>query len=262
MATTASALAKKALHAHFDVTSSNAGTPSPPNNNVHILLAATGSVATVKLPLITQSLLGYQNVEVQVVATKHAKRFFDADKLLRQGVKVWVDDDEWKNWVDVKDHILHIELRRWAHLLLIAPMSANTLAKMANGICDNLLVCTSIIRAWNTHNPILIAPAMNTYMYSHPITAKHLAYVKENMPWVQIIQPIEKVLACGDIGMGGMCEWGEIVGKVSRQFQLVQRRRSSFTNAGDEYTEVRMGNNAQDEEDVRMEEERNAKDSL
>ena len=65
---------------------------------------------------------------------------------------------------------MHIELRRYCDLLLIAPLSANTMGKIANGLCDNLL--TSLVRAWDFKKPkpVIVAPAMNTMMYEHPLT--------------------------------------------------------------------------------------------
>lgn len=73
------------------------------------------------------------------------------------------DKDEWESWKLKGDKVLHIELRKWAHIMLIAPLSANSLAKISNGLCDNLLM--SIVRAWDFNKPFIVAPAMNTYMY-------------------------------------------------------------------------------------------------
>lgn len=90
-------------------------------------------------------------------------------------------------------------------------MDANTLAKAANGLCDNLLTC--ILRAWD-HNsnlkyPIIICPAMNTAMWEHPITVKHLDQVKEFGYF--IVPPIRKILICGDEGMGAMASIPDIM---------------------------------------------------
>ena len=68
--------------------------------------------------------------------------------------------------------MLHIELRRWADLLLIAPLDANTLAKLAAGLADNCLTC--VWRAWDPARPVVLAPAMNTLMWQHPLTARRL----------------------------------------------------------------------------------------
>ena len=69
--------------------------------------------------------------------------------------------------------MLHIELRKVAKLLVIAPLSANTMGKLANGLCDNLLTC--VFRAWDFRSAeaagsVIVAPAMNTFMYEHPLT--------------------------------------------------------------------------------------------
>src|SRR5436189_194001 len=70
------------------------------------------------------------------------------------------------------DPVLHIELRRWADLFLIAPLDANTLAKLASGLADNCLTC--VWRAWHPARPVVLAPAMNTLMWEHPLTRQHL----------------------------------------------------------------------------------------
>ena len=102
---------------------------------------------------------------VQVVTTTKGAHFFDKRALEAKGVRVWTDDDEWGAWKQRGDPVTHIELRRWAHLLLVAPLSANTLAKLSNGICDNLLTC--LARAWDFGDKckhLVVAPAMNTAM--------------------------------------------------------------------------------------------------
>ena len=102
--------------------------------------------------------------------------------------------------------LLHIELRKWAEYFLIAPLSANTLSLIATGQCPNLLTC--VIRAWNFDEiktkPILIAPAMNTMMYENYFTRLHMKTCTEL--GFTIINPIEKLLACGDLGNGAMAE--------------------------------------------------------
>lgn len=75
-----------------------------------------------------------------MVTTEHAKHFYNPSEV---SVNIYSDKDEWELWTQRSDPVLHIELRRWADLLVIAPLDANTLGKIANGICDNLLVRTS-----------------------------------------------------------------------------------------------------------------------
>ncbi|KAJ6571829.1 flavoprotein [Mycena capillaripes] len=189
----------------------------------HVLLITTGSVASVKAPLIVEELLRYENVKVEVVATKPSLVFYDADAIRRTGVRVWMDADEWPVLAAYKigDPILHIELRRWADIVLVAPCSANTLSKIAHGVCDNL--ATSLMRALAPTTPTYIFPAMNTLMYEHPLTAEHLRIVREVVKY-HVVGPIGKLLACGDIGIGAMTEWRDIVQIVVDEFKLSRVR--------------------------------------
>lgn len=211
----------------------------------HLLLAASGSVATIKLPMIAEALSHHQNLSIRIVLTTAANRFLagqsdeqPAHEYLRAIPNVddiFLDDDEWAEPWTRGAEILHIELRRWADLLVIAPLSANSLAKMTAGIADNLLL--SIIRAWDTSGAtcdtskavkkILVAPAMNVAMWLHPITKKQLKILEEDWGvdgspggWVEILQPIQKILACGDSGNGAMKEWSEIVSMIEKRLGL------------------------------------------
>jgi len=106
-------------------------------------------------------------------------------------------DDEWKGWTELGDPVLHIQLRDWADMLLIAPLSAHTLGKISNGLCDDTLTC--VARAWDFGNvdfmagtttttvtiprqrepkPLVLAPAMNTSMWTHPLTQSQLNIIK------------------------------------------------------------------------------------
>ena len=89
---------------------------------------------------------------------------------------IHVDEDEWK-YEKVGDPVLHIELRKWADILLIAPMSANTLAKVAQGLSDNLVTC--VARAWDVSKPFVVCPAMNTQMWVHPLTHQHVTLLRQ-----------------------------------------------------------------------------------
>src|SRR5213078_3318118 len=101
---------------------------------------------------------------------------------VRNSDVVFLDDDEWPGRTEGRryqssDTVLHIELRRWADLFLIAPLDANTLAKLACGLADNCLTC--VWRAWDPERPTLLAPAMNTLMWEHPLTTRHLGQLAE-----------------------------------------------------------------------------------
>jgi phosphopantothenoylcysteine decarboxylase len=211
----------------------------------HLILAASGSVATIKLPLIISSFRNHSNLSIRVILTKSAARFLAGQSpeqptvaslaLLPNVDSVYQDEDEWvEPWTrDAK--ILHIELRRWAHLLAIVPMSADLLAKATGGLCDDLL--TNVIRAWDTDssNPkratIIAAPAMNSMMWAHPLTAKQIAILSDEWGWFEVLPPQVKTLACGDIGQGGMCDWNEIVTVIKKRLALTYLGTTSPTEA-------------------------------
>ncbi|XP_024393068.1 probable phosphopantothenoylcysteine decarboxylase [Physcomitrium patens] len=169
------------------------------NRKPRIILAASGSVAAIKFGVLADSLSDW--AEVRAVATKPSLHFIDR-KGLPTSVKLYTDEDEWSSWSRIGDNVLHIELRKWADAMLIAPLSANTLAKIAGGLCDNLLTC--IVRAWDFSKPMFVAPAMNTFMWTSPFTLRHLTAIEDL--GVTVIPPISKKLACGDTGNGAMAE--------------------------------------------------------
>lgn len=177
-----------------------------------VLVGVTGSVAALKLPLLVSQLLEIPGVDVRVVTTDHATHFYNVAEV---PVRVYTDSDEWEMWKTRSDPVLHIELRRWANLLVIAPLDANTLGKIASGICDNLLTC--IVRAWDTSHPLLFCPAMNTAMWQHPITAQQVSTL-QGFGYVEI-PCISKKLVCGDEGKGAMAEVSAIVCAVKQYLQ-------------------------------------------
>ncbi|MGX7246044.1 phosphopantothenoylcysteine decarboxylase, partial [Enterococcus quebecensis] len=109
------------------------------------------------------------------------------------------------------DKINHIELAKKADLFLVAPASANILAKLANGIADDML--STVALALKEDVPKFIAPAMNTYMYQNPITQRNLAVLRE--VGYQEIDPREALLACGDFGRGALATVEDIVQKIN-----------------------------------------------
>ncbi|XP_063983337.1 phosphopantothenoylcysteine decarboxylase [Diachasmimorpha longicaudata] len=170
-----------------------------------VLLGCTGSVATIKLPLLCQKLRDH-NIDVKIVVTERAKHFLK-DAEFPQDIPVLSDTVEWAAWQDRGDPVLHIDLAKWADLFLIAPLDANTMGKLASGICDNILTC--VARAWDPVKPLLFCPAMNTKMWEHPVTAPQVALLKS---WgYREISCITKTLMCGDTGVGAMAEVDTIV---------------------------------------------------
>lgn len=178
-----------------------------------IILGITGSVAATLTPKIAKALADIPLVEsVDIVTTKAGEYFFEESQH-----PVWRDNDEWfvdgqKKWRQKGDPVFHIDLRDAGSVLVIAPCSANTLAKLANGICDNLL--TSIYLAWDTLRPVIIAPAMNTYMWEHPATRANIKILKDR--GVTVVRPQSKELACGTTGYGALADIGEIVENVQK----------------------------------------------
>uniref|UniRef100_A0A3P9KD53 Phosphopantothenoylcysteine decarboxylase n=1 Tax=Oryzias latipes TaxID=8090 RepID=A0A3P9KD53_ORYLA len=179
------------------------------SGSFRVLVGVTGSVAALKLPALVDQLLQLPGVDVRVVTTEHAKHFYNHAEV---AVKIYSDKDEWELWKQRTDPVLHIELRRWADLLVIAPLDANTLGKISNGICDNLLTC--VVRAWDTSRPLLFCPAMNTAMWLHPITAQQISRLKE-FGYMEV-PCISKKLVCGDEGKGAMAEVSTILSVVEQ----------------------------------------------
>ena len=173
---------------------------------MRVLLGTTGSVAALLTPRLVRALTRAGH-EVQVAATASSLYFYKSEEL---AVRTWRDGDEWPvTGFKLGDPIPHIELRRWAEVILIAPLSANTLAKLAHGQADNLLTC--VLRAWDPSRPVVIAPAMNTFMWEHPATAQQLAQLAQWYPGLAAVSPVAKRLACGDVGIGAMAPINEIV---------------------------------------------------
>lgn len=171
--------------------------------NKTILLGVTGGIAAYKVPNLIR-MLKKKGANVVVVATKNALNF--VTKLTLQTVsnnKVYVDEFE-----TIDFDIEHIALSKKADLMLIAPLSANTLGKITNGIADNLL--TSIVLAFN--KPIVLCPAMNTNMWENAIVQDNLKKLKDLN--FNIIEPASGLLACGDFGVGKMPDENLIVDNI------------------------------------------------
>lgn len=180
----------------------------------HLLLAASGSVATIKLPSILRALQKHENLSIRVILTKSAAQFFNGQSAEQPSLTslmsdpavdaVYQDEDEMVESWTRGSGILHINLRKWAHTLVIAPLSANTLAKIVNGMSDSLL--TSVVRAWDTsglvdgvrRREIVVAPAMNAAMWLHPVTAAQIRVLEEEWGvgqagdgWFEVLRPTE-----------------------------------------------------------------------
>lgn len=257
---------------------------SNPLRGCNVLVGATGSVASVRVPRLLNLLLD-AGASVRLVSTDRARHFLTREQevppVIEQRGHHYTDADEWGDpngndtgsnsssavWTKLSDPVLHIELRKWADVFVIAPASANVLAKVANGLCDDLLTC--VARAWpmtpsvagnkddggdnykqssnigdavhdrngvcsdslqnssgvvrSNYNdstpkpkpkPLLLAPAMNTAMWEHPVTEQHVKQVTSFGAQVVVLNPIAKRLACGDVGVGAMMHVDDIVRAV------------------------------------------------
>ncbi|MBI1939852.1 MAG: bifunctional phosphopantothenoylcysteine decarboxylase/phosphopantothenate--cysteine ligase CoaBC [Ignavibacteriales bacterium] len=172
--------------------------------NYKILFKITGSIAAYKSAYLISKLV-QNNCEVKVAATEDSLKFIGSATLEGlTGNPVYTDSFA-PNQV-----MSHINLDKWADLVIVCPATANTINKFANGIADNLL--TSLFLAHDWAKPYLIAPAMNTLMYQHPATQASLKKLEE---WGAVILPTaEGYLACGDTGKGKLLEPDEIYERI------------------------------------------------
>ncbi len=173
-------------------------------NGKKILLGITGSIAAYKAADLA-SRLAQAGAEIDVVLTDSAEKF--VTPLTFQSVtgrRAYVDADLWGN----EAHVLHVGLGKNADALVIAPCTANTIAKLAHGQADNLITILALAASC----PLLIAPAMDGGMYDHPATQENLNKLKER--GVTIIGPSDGHLASGLTGKGRMTEPVELIGYI------------------------------------------------
>lgn len=171
-----------------------------------IVLAVSGSISAYKAADLSNQLtkLGYQ---VHVLMTEAATQFI-TPLTLQVLSKNPVHLDVMKE--DDPKVVNHIELAKQADLFVVAPASANTIAKLAHGIADNIVTATAL--ALPTDTPKLIAPAMNTKMYDNPLTQRNLQILQE--VGYQEIELRSSMLACGDVGRGALAELDAIIQKI------------------------------------------------
>ena len=161
-----------------------------------LLVAATGSIAAIKTPILVSSLIKL-GAEVRCIITPSASKFvspLSLSTLSRN--RCYQDEDQW-NPIEAKP--LHIELAEWAEIIVIAPLSANSLAKWVHGLGDSLLA--SVLLA--SEKPVLVAPAMNTGMWANDAVKNNWELLQRN-PRVLSLAPSEGLLACDRVGDGRM----------------------------------------------------------
>jgi phosphopantothenoylcysteine decarboxylase/phosphopantothenate--cysteine ligase len=175
---------------------------------MNIVLGVSGGIAAYKAPELVRRLQDAGAV-VRVILTPNAARFVSPLSLAavsNHGVITEQWGDSGHGGVD------HIELARWAELLLIAPATANVLAKLAAGIADDALTTYALAH----RAEVLVAPAMNTYMLAHATVQQNIATLRAR--GVGIIEPVNGLLACGEEGAGKMPDVPELVSIVRERF--------------------------------------------
>lgn len=174
-----------------------------------ILLAVCGSIAAYKTAFFVR-LLVKEGAEVKVIMTTSATDFITPltlATLSKNPVHTSYfnkENGEWHN---------HVELGLWADLMIVAPLSANTLGKMANGICDNLLLATYL----SARCPVIVAPAMDLDMYQHPSVQSNLEKLKSYGN--EVIEARDGELASGLSGQGRMAEPEELLEVIKKKLE-------------------------------------------
>ncbi len=193
--------------------------------NKKILLAVTGSIAAYKVATLIRLCVKH-GAEVKVVMTKAAQDFIPTLTLATLSKnKVFTDLFEADTWAN------HVMLGRWADVMIVAPASCNTIAKMANGICDNLVQAVYL----SATCPIMVAPAMDEDMWKHPSTKNNLLKLKE---YGNIILPVDEgELASGLSGEGRMAEPEFILETVATFFNAKKdlKNKKILISAGPTY---------------------------
>jgi len=175
----------------------------------NILVGVTGGIAAFKTATIIR-LLVKEGADVKVIMTEHAREFITPltlATLSKNPVLTESFSPENGSWNS------HVDLGLWAHLYLIAPATANTIAKMASGIADNLLLTTYL----SARCPVIVAPSMDADMLNHPATIINIETLKAFGN--TILEPTCGELASGLTGKGRMAEPEEIVKEIESFFQ-------------------------------------------
>ena len=191
------------------------------NRPKKLLLGLTGGIAAYKVAELVRLLTG-ADIAVQVVMTEAACRFITPVTLQAlSGNKVYTD--LWD--ADVPNNMAHIDLSRDVDGIVIAPASADFMAKLAHGLADDLLSALCLAREC----PLLVAPAMNRQMWDSPATQRNVAQLRDD--GVVILGPAAGDQACGEIGMGRMLESADIFSEIEAYFapKLLQGKRVLIT---------------------------------
>ena len=164
---------------------------------MRLLVGVTGGIACYKACELVSLAVG-RGHSVRVVMTDSATRFIGTltfEGLTGHPVLVGMDH------LADGQAMSHIEWAKWTEVACIAPLTANTLAKLAVGIADDAL--TTVLMAIPAARPVILGPAMNTEMWNQPVVQRNLQWIAD-LNRFEMVQPVEKRLACGDYGVGGL----------------------------------------------------------
>lgn len=186
-----------------------------------VLFLMTGSIACYKACQVISRLV-QNSCEVQVVASEAALRFVGSATLEGLSGRPVLSD-----MYATGSAMEHIHAIRWADLIIVAPATANFINKAAQGIGDDLL--QTLLLAHDFQKPLLIAPAMNTSMYAHPITQKSLRTLRDL--GLKILEPASGVLACGEEGAGKLIDPDEILAAILNELKNPTSASSPGTNS-------------------------------
>lgn len=193
-------------------------------NGKHILLGVTGGIAAYKAATLA-SMLAKLHADVHVVMTKNAEQFI-SPVVFEALIENKVIDDTFDRASGY--HVAHIAMAREADMVMIAPATANIIAKLAHGIADDML--TSTVLAADV--PVYVAPAMNTHMFEHAATQENIQKLKAY--GYHVIEPSEGYLACGDAGRGKLPEPEELLEYILQQlaFEKDMAGKKALITAG------------------------------
>lgn len=161
----------------------------------NILIGVTGSIAAIKIPFLVQTLIS-NKYKVKVILTKDALSIITANSILAFKADVYMDN----NIHDIDSVMHHITLAKWADIILICPVTLNTISKIAYGIADNLLLNTIVA----SKSKIILIPAMNKNMWESIINTENIQKLINR--GFTILGPQSGIQACGDNGLGRMIE--------------------------------------------------------
>ena len=195
-----------------------------------ITLCVTGSISAYKAYDLTRQYVKAGH-EVRVILSSGALKFIKLETFSYLGAtKVYGPQDDFtmQNLDQGEGPVLHINLIKWADVMVVAPLSANTLSDFSHGKASNLI--TSMFLAWNKEKPLLVFPAMNTLMLTHPFTSENLKRLN-TLPYVFVGNTSSGKLACGDEGEGKLQDI-ETIAALTESFTLKDQNKKLLLTTG------------------------------